>query len=60
MNKALRVTACECRTKLAQIFRRAAAGETIIVTNKGVPQPVAAGMGGSEEELRRMQEAGRG
>ena len=32
-----RVTAYECKTKQAEIFRRAAAGETIIVTNNGVP-----------------------
>lgn len=38
MRKALRVTAYECKTKQAEIFRRAAAGETIIVTNNGVPQ----------------------
>ena len=38
MKKALRVTAHECKTKQAEIFRRAAAGETFIVTNHGVPQ----------------------
>ena len=85
MNKAIRVTAYECKTKQAEIFRRAAAGETIIVTNNGVPQveirrapaddegvaeaveglaalqevQLAAGAGGSHEELRRMQEQGR-
>ena len=35
--KRTRVTAYECKTKQAEIFRRAAAGETIIVTNNGVP-----------------------
>ena len=85
MKKALRVTAYECKTKQAEIFRRAAAGETIIVTNNGVPQveirkapadneqmaqaieglsalqqtQLAAGTGGSQEELRRMLESGR-
>ena len=34
----VRVTAYECKTKQAEVFRRAAAGETIIVTNNGVPQ----------------------
>ena len=34
----LRITAYECKTKQAEVFRRAAAGETIIVTNNGVPQ----------------------
>ncbi len=38
VSKAARVTAYECRTNQAEIFRRAAAGETIIVTNNGVPQ----------------------
>ena len=38
MTKAVRVTAYECKTKQAEIFRRAAAGETIVVTNNGVPQ----------------------
>ena len=33
-----RVTAYECKTRQAEVFRRAAAGETIIVTNNGVPQ----------------------
>lgn len=37
-SKAVRVTAYECKTKQAEVFRRAAAGETIIVTNNGVPQ----------------------
>ena len=37
MQKAARVTAYECRTKQAEIFRRAAAGETIIVTKNGAP-----------------------
>ena len=32
------ITAYECKTKQAEMFRRAAAGETIIVTNNGVPQ----------------------
>ena len=85
MNKTLRVTAYECKTKQAEIFRRAAAGETIIVTNNGVPQveirraptdderigaaiqglaalqqgQLAAGRGGTQAELRRMQESGR-
>ena len=36
--KTVRVTAYECKTKQAEVFRRAAAGETIIVTNNGVPQ----------------------
>ena len=38
MNSTVRVTAYECKTKQAEIFRRAAAGETIIVTNNGRPQ----------------------
>ncbi len=38
VSKAVRVTADECKTKQAEVFRRAAAGETIIVTNNGVPQ----------------------
>ena len=38
MNDAVLVTAYECKTKQAEIFRRAAAGERIIVTNNGVPQ----------------------
>ncbi|MCS1412828.1 MAG: hypothetical protein M2R46_00539 [Verrucomicrobia subdivision 3 bacterium] len=36
--KVTRVTAYESKTRQAEIFRRAAAGETIIVTNNGVPQ----------------------
>ncbi len=32
------MTASECKTRQAEVFRRAAAGETIIVTNIGVPQ----------------------
>ena len=36
--KPTRVTAYESKTRQAEIFRRAAAGETIIVTNNGVPQ----------------------
>ncbi len=32
-----RVTAYECKSKQAEIFRRAVAGETIIVTKNGVP-----------------------
>ena len=31
------VTAYECKTKQAEIFRRAASGETVIVTRNGVP-----------------------
>ena len=38
MRDAVLVTAYECKTKQAEIFRRAAAGERIIVTNNGVPQ----------------------
>ena len=34
----IQVTAYECKTRQAEVFRRAAAGETIIVTNNGVPQ----------------------
>ena len=37
MKSTVRVTAYECKTRQAEIFRRAAAGETIIVTNHGVP-----------------------
>ena len=36
--KTVRVTAYECKTRQAEVFRRAAAGETVIVTNHGVPQ----------------------
>lgn len=36
--KTVRVTAYECKTRQAEVFRRAAAGETIVVTNNGVPQ----------------------
>ena len=85
MKRTVRVTAYECKTRQAEIFRRAAAGETIIVTNHGVPHveirkapigdqniasaiqalsalqrtQLAAGAGGNEEELRRIQEQGR-
>ena len=85
MKHPVRVTAYECKTRQAEIFRRAAAGETIIVTNHGVPHveirkapaddesiagavqslaalprmQSAAGAGGSQEELRRIQEQGR-
>lgn len=85
MKGTVRVTAYECKTKQAEIFRRAAAGERIIVTNNGVPQveirkapperdmivdavralgtlqreQLASGIGGSSDELRRMQDAGR-
>lgn len=85
MKRTIRVTAYECKTRQAEIFRRAAAGETIIVTNHGVPHveirkapaddegiagavqalatlqrmQSAAGVGGSQEELRRIQEQGR-
>ena len=81
----VRITAYECKTKQAEIFRRAAAGETIIVTRNGVPlveirkaptaassvaeavqalvelqqTQLAAGVGGSADELRRLQEQGR-
>ena len=81
----VQVTAYECKTKQAEIFRRAAAGETIIVTHNGVPHveirkarddeeriasavhalsalqsvQVAARVGGSHEELRRIQRQGR-
>ena len=37
-SRTVRVTAYECKTRQAEVFRRAAAGETIIVTNNGVPQ----------------------
>ena len=85
MKSTVRVTAYECKTRQAEIFRRAAAGETIIVTNHGVPHveirkapaddesivgavqalsalqrmQLAVGAGGSQEELRRIQEEGR-
>ena len=85
MQRKVRVTAYECKTRQAEIFRRAAAGETIIVTNHGVPHveirkaspddqgiadaigalaalqrtQLAAGAGGSQQELRRIQEQGR-
>lgn len=85
MRKPVLVTAYECKTKQAEIFRRAAAGETIIVTKNGAPHveirkaPVdkgrftaavhalgalqqaqlAAGVGSSESELRRILEEGR-
>ena len=85
MKRTVRVTAYECKTRQAEIFRRAAAGETIIVTNHGVPHveirkapagdrniagaihalsdlqrmQLAAGAGGSQEDLRRIQEQGR-
>lgn len=36
--KTARVTAYESKTRQAEIFRRAAAGETIVVTNNGTPQ----------------------
>ena len=36
--RTVRVTAYECKTRQAEVFRRAAAGETIVVTNNGVPQ----------------------
>ena len=84
-SRRVRVSAYECKTRQAEIFRRAAAGETIIVTNHGVPHveirkassddqsiadaiqaltalqrmQLAAGAGGSQEELRRIQEQGR-
>lgn len=35
--KTTRVTAYESRSKQAEIFRRAAAGENILVTKNGVP-----------------------
>ena len=38
MSRTIRITAYECKTKQAEVFRRAAAGETIIVTKNGVPQ----------------------
>lgn len=85
MKHPVRVTAYECKTRQAEIFRRAAAGETIIVTHHGVPhveirkapadnesiagaiqalsalqrRQLAAGVGGSHAELRRLQEQGR-
>ena len=81
----VQVTAHECKAKQAEIFRRAAAGETIIVTRNGVPHveirkarhddertasavhalsalhsvQVAASVGCSHEELRRIQREGR-
>ena len=36
--KSTRITAYETKTKQAEIFRRAAAGENFVVTNNGVPQ----------------------
>lgn len=36
--KSTRVTAYETKTRQAEIFRRAAAGENFVVTNNGVPQ----------------------
>ena len=85
MSIPVHVTAYECKTKQAEIFRRAASGETIIVTKNGVPHveirqaqtseshaadafralvalqkaQLAARVGGSAAELRRMQEQGR-
>ena len=38
MTEPVKVTAYECKARQAEIFRRAAAGETIVVTNNGVPQ----------------------
>lgn len=62
VGKAVRVTAYECKTKQAEVFRRAAAGETIIVTNNGVPQveirkaPTdAESVAGALERLRALQ-----
>ena len=58
----IRITAYECKTKQAEIFRRAAAGETIIVTNNGVPQveirkaPAdGPGIGGAVDALAALQ-----
>lgn len=35
--RTVRVTAYECKTRQAEVFRRAAAGETVVVTKNGVP-----------------------
>lgn len=37
MSKTIWITAYECKTRQAEVFRQAAAGETIIVTRNGVP-----------------------
>lgn len=61
-SRRVRVTAYECKTRQAEVFRRAAAGETIIVTNNGVPQveirkaPVDGdSVAGALEALRALQ-----
>lgn len=38
MGEPVRVTARECKANITELFRRAAAGETIIVTRNGAPQ----------------------
>lgn len=60
--RTVRVTAYECKTRQAEVFRRAAAGETIVVTNNGVPQVVirkapadGESVAGALEALRALQ-----
>lgn len=52
-----RVTAYECKTRQAEVFRRAAAGETIIVTNNGIPQVEIRKAPADEESVIRALEA---
>jgi len=51
------VTAYECKTRQAEVFRRAAAGETIIVTNNGIPQVEIRKAPADEQSVSRALEA---
>lgn len=60
--RTVRVTAYECKTRQVGVFRRAAAGETIVVTNNGVPQveirkapPDRESVAGTLEALQALQ-----
>ncbi len=55
--RTVRVTAYECKTRQAEVFRRAAAGETIIVTNNGVPQVEIRKAPAAEESVAGALEA---
>ena len=63
MGKARRVTANECKTEQVETRKAPTSGEGIAKAIEGLAalqqEQLAAGKGGSQEELRRMQESGR-
>ena len=63
MGKARRVKANECKTELVETRRAPTGGEGVAEAIEGLAalqqEQLAAGKGGSQEGLRRMQESGR-